>query len=112
MNNKSFGRYCVYDVNSSDLVFSLSSDRHSYIGLVFISRFIEQFPPESDGTLRVVVRKKILHYHQVIDTTDRIYDDFTLGSMSFSSCCSYANIKGSVGLIFGESFGHEDFYTV
>jgi hypothetical protein len=28
-------------VDSSSLVFSLSSDRHSYIGLVFNSRFID-----------------------------------------------------------------------
>ncbi len=46
---------------------------------------------ESDGPLRVVVRKKILHYHQlhinlpgpivfpsvVVDTSDRIYDAFS-----------------------------------
>jgi hypothetical protein len=47
--------------------------------------------PELDGTLREVVRKKILHYHQlyinrpdpivflpaVFDTTGRLYDDFS-----------------------------------
>jgi hypothetical protein len=46
--------------------------------------------PEPDGALRVVTRKKILHYHQLyidrpepisfmpvaVDTSDRIYDDF------------------------------------
>jgi hypothetical protein len=46
--------------------------------------------PEPDGTLRVVDRKKILHYHQLyidlpdpiafmsvaVDTSGRIYDDF------------------------------------
>jgi hypothetical protein len=46
--------------------------------------------PEPDGTLRVVDRKKIIHYHQLyidrpdpivfmpvaVDTSDRIYDDF------------------------------------
>jgi hypothetical protein len=46
--------------------------------------------PEPDGDLRVVTRKKILHYHQLyldrpepmtfmsaaVDTSDRIYDDF------------------------------------
>ena len=46
--------------------------------------------PEPDGTLRVVTRKKILHYRQLyldrpnpiafmpvaVDTSDRIYDDF------------------------------------
>jgi hypothetical protein len=46
--------------------------------------------PEPDGTLRVVVRKKIIHYHQLyidrpdpiafmpveVDTSGRIYDDF------------------------------------
>ena len=46
--------------------------------------------PEPDGALRVVARKKILHYHQlyldrpdpiaflpvVVDTSSRIYDDF------------------------------------
>ena len=46
--------------------------------------------PEPDGTLRSVVRKKIIHYHQlyidrpdpivfipvVVDTSDRSYDDF------------------------------------
>ena len=47
--------------------------------------------PESDGVLRVVVRTKIHHYRQlyinlpepiafmpvVVDTSDRIYDDFS-----------------------------------
>ena len=47
--------------------------------------------PELDGALREVVRKKILHYHQVyinrpdpitflpatVDTTGRLYDDFS-----------------------------------
>ena len=47
-------------------------------------------PPEPDGVLRVVVRKKILHYRQLyidrpeaiafmsvaVDTSDLIYDDF------------------------------------
>jgi hypothetical protein len=47
--------------------------------------------PELDGTLREVSRKKILHYHQlyinrpdpigflpdVVDTTGRLYDDFS-----------------------------------
>ena len=46
--------------------------------------------PEPDGTLKVVVRKKIIHYHQLyidlpepiafmpvaVDTSVRIYDDF------------------------------------
>jgi len=46
--------------------------------------------PEPDGSLKVVVRKKIIHYHQLyidrpdpiafmpvaVDTSDRIYDDF------------------------------------
>jgi hypothetical protein len=46
--------------------------------------------PEPDGTIKVVVRKKIIHYHQLyidrpepivfmpvaLDTSDRIYDDF------------------------------------
>jgi hypothetical protein len=46
--------------------------------------------PGPDGVLRAVVRKKILHYHQLyidrpdpitflpvaVDTSDRIYDDF------------------------------------
>jgi hypothetical protein len=46
--------------------------------------------PKPDGTLKVVDRKKIIHYHQLyidhpepiafmpvaVDTSDRIYDDF------------------------------------
>ena len=46
--------------------------------------------PEPDGTLKVVTRKKIIHYRQLyidlpetiafmsvaVDTSDRIYDDF------------------------------------
>jgi hypothetical protein len=46
--------------------------------------------PEPDGALKVVARKKIIHYHQLyidhpepiafmpvaVDTSDRIYDDF------------------------------------
>jgi hypothetical protein len=67
--------------------------------------------PETDGDLREVVRKKILHYHQlyidhpepiaffpvVVDTSDRVYDDFSR--------------LGVNGVDFGEGFGHEDFYT-
>ncbi len=65
--------------------------------------------PETDGGIRPVVRKKILHYHQLyinrsdpitfmsltVDTSDHIYDDFNrllflrntggIGSISFSS---------------------------
>jgi hypothetical protein len=90
--------------------------------------------PVSDGTLRVVVRKKILHYLQlyinhpdpigflpvVVDTTGRIYDDFSrllflhanressvLGNeipeesdqFRFLCVACYDDIKGSVGLI-------------
>ncbi len=47
--------------------------------------------PELDGSLRVVTRKKILHYHQLyidgpepiaflpvtVDTSDHVYDDFS-----------------------------------
>jgi hypothetical protein len=62
--------------------------------------------PESDGVLRVVVRRKILHYHQLyinrpdpvafipvaVDTSCRIYDDFSRLSFLHTQ-------RGSVGLI-------------
>ncbi len=89
--------------------------------------------PEPDGALRAVVRKKILYYHQLyinrsdpiafmplsVDTSDRIYDDFSrllflhanreasavtneIPEESDQFCClrvaCYTNIKGSVGL--------------
>ncbi len=91
-------------------------------------------PPEFDGDLREVTRKKILHYRQlyinlpdpiaflpaVVDTTGRLYDDFSRllflyvhreasalsneipeesGQFRFLRVVSYPNIKGSVGLI-------------
>jgi hypothetical protein len=90
--------------------------------------------PELDGALREVARKKILHYHQlyinrpdpisflptVVDTTGRLYDDFSRllflhthreasalaneipeesGQFRFLCATCYANIKGSVELI-------------
>jgi hypothetical protein len=90
--------------------------------------------PEPDGALRVVSRKKIIHYRQlyidrpdpivfmslVVDTSDRIYDDFlrllflhvqreasALGNdvpeesshFRFLRPVCLDNIKGSVGLI-------------
>ena len=59
--------------------------------------------PEPDGVMKVVVRKKIIRYHQLyidrpdpiafmsvaVDTSGRIYD--------------LANIKGSVGLILAKA---------
>ena len=90
--------------------------------------------PEPDGALRAVVRKKILYYHQLyinrsdpiafmplsVDTSDRIYDDFSRllflhpnheasvltneileesGRFRFSCATCLTNMKGSVGLI-------------
>ncbi len=90
--------------------------------------------PVPDGALRTVVRKKILHYHRlyvnrpdpiafmtvVVDTSDRIYDDFSRllfshahretlaltneipeesGQFCFLRDASLGNIKGSVWLI-------------
>ncbi len=87
---------------------SLSSHRYSYISLVFklsLSRFIinvvfqrgqltiirrSDGAPEPDGALKVVSRKKIIHYRQLyidrpepiafmpvpVDTSGHIYDDF------------------------------------
>ena len=90
--------------------------------------------PELDGALREVARKKISHYHQlylnrpdpivflppVVDTTGRLYDDFSRllflhahressalskeipegsGQFRFLRAACYAIIKGSVGLI-------------
>ncbi len=62
--------------------------------------------PEPDGTIKVVTRKKIIHYRQLyidrsepiafmpvaVDTSGRIYDDFL-------RLLFLVNIKGSVGLI-------------
>ena len=91
--------------------------------------------PEFDGALRTVTRKKILHYRQlyidrpepiafmpvVVDTSDRIYDDFlrllflhahreasTLGNeipeewgqFRFLHTACLVNIKGSGGVRF------------
>jgi hypothetical protein len=90
--------------------------------------------PELDGALREVARKKISHYRQLylnrpdpiaflpdtVDTTGRLYDDFSpflflhvhreasalsneipeeSGQFRFLRAACYANIKGSVGLI-------------
>jgi hypothetical protein len=90
--------------------------------------------PELDGALREVARKKILHYHQLyinrpdpidflqvtVDTTGRLYDDFSRllflhtyreasalangipeesGQFCFLRASCYPNIKGSVVLI-------------
>jgi hypothetical protein len=90
--------------------------------------------PELDGALREVVRKKILHYRQlytnhpdpiaflpaVVDTTGRLYDDFSRllflhthrkasvltneipeesDQFLFLRAACYVNIKGSMGLI-------------
>jgi hypothetical protein len=90
--------------------------------------------PELDGALREVDRTKILHYRQLyinrpdpiaflpttVDTTGRVYDDFSRllflhthreasalsneipeesGQFRFLRAAHYANIKGSVGLI-------------
>ncbi len=90
--------------------------------------------PEPDGVIKTVARKKILHYRQlyvdrpdpivfrpvVVDTSDRIYDDFLSllflhahretsalvndipeesGHFRFFRGVCLANIKGSLGLI-------------
>jgi hypothetical protein len=89
--------------------------------------------PDLDGTLRSVTRKKILHYLQLyidhpepivflpvaVDTSGRIYDDFShlflhtnretsvltdeipeeSDQFRFDRAVCHANIKGSVGLI-------------
>jgi len=58
--------------------------------LTNIRRSSSDGAPEPDGTLKVVARKKIIHYYQLyihhpepidfmpvaVDTSDRIYDDF------------------------------------
>ncbi len=94
--------------------------------------------PELDGALREVARKKILHYRQLylnrpdpiiflpvaVDTTGRLYDDFSRllflhthlevlalsneipeesGQFRFLRAVFYANIKGSVGLILAKA---------
>ena len=101
--------------------------------------------PETDGALKTVVRVKILHYRQLylnrpdpiaflpvtVDTSGRIYDDFSRllflhphreGSaltnelrtteesdqFRFLRAVSLTNLKG---VDFGENFGHEDFYN-
>jgi hypothetical protein len=90
--------------------------------------------PEPDGAIKVVARKKIIHYRQlyihrpepialipvVVNTSDRIYDDFLhllffhahreasslvndipeeSGHFRFLRATCLTNIKGSVGLI-------------
>jgi hypothetical protein len=94
--------------------------------------------PDLDGALREVSRKKILHYHQlyinrpdpitflptVVDTTGRLYDDFSRllflhthrevlalsneipeesDQFRFLRVACYVNIKGSVGLILAKT---------
>jgi hypothetical protein len=91
-----------------------------------------------DGALREVARKKIVHYRQlyinrpdpiaflpaVVDTTGRLYDDFSRllflhahreasalaneipeesGQFRFLRAACYANIKGSVGFILAKA---------
>jgi hypothetical protein len=94
--------------------------------------------PELDGALREVARKKILHYRQLylnrpdpiaflptaVDTTGRVYDDFSRllflhahreasalsneipeesDQFRFLRAARYANIKGLVGLILAKA---------
>ncbi len=94
--------------------------------------------PELDGDLREMARKKILHYRQLylnrpepitflpvaVDTTGRLYDDFSRllflhahretsalsneiseesGQFRFLRVAFYVNIKGSVGLILAKT---------
>jgi hypothetical protein len=87
--------------------------------------------PEPDGVIKVVVRKKIIHYHQLysdrpdpivfmpveVDTSGRIYDDFLRllflhahndipeesGHFRFLRDACLVNIKGSVELILAKS---------
>ena len=70
-----------------------------------------------DGALRVVARKKIIHYHQLyidrpdpiaftpvaVDTSGRIYDDFLRLLFRFLRAACLVNIKGSVGLILAKA---------
>jgi hypothetical protein len=58
------------------------------------------FGPEFDGPLRMVTRKKILHYHKLyidlpeliaflpvaVDTSDRVYDDFSRLLFLYTNC--------------------------
>ena len=86
--------------------------------------------PEPDGSLKVVARKKIIHYHQLyldrpepiafmpvaVDTSGRIYDDFlrllflhdhretsALANDILEESVCLVNIKGSVGLILAKT---------
>jgi hypothetical protein len=94
--------------------------------------------PEPDGALKTVARAKIRHYRQLylnrpdpiafmsvtVDTSDRVYDDFSRllflhahreasaltneipeesDQFRFLRESCYANIKGSVGLILGKA---------
>ena len=94
--------------------------------------------PQSDGALRTVARAKIRHYRQLyinrpepiafmpvgVDTTGRIYEDFSRllflhahrevsalaneipeesEQFRFLRAASFANIKGSVGLILAKT---------
>ncbi len=96
--------------------------------------------PELDGAIREVARTKILHYRQLylnrsdpitflpvaVDTTGRVYDDFSRllflhahreasalaneipeesGQFRFLRVAHYVNIKGSVGLILTKGSG-------
>ncbi len=79
--------------------------------------------PEPDGSLKVVVRKKIIHYHQLyldhpepisfipvgVDTSGHIYDDFL--RFLFLPAHREELTSGSSGFDFGENIGHEDFHT-
>jgi hypothetical protein len=58
--------------------------------------------PEPDGVIKVVVRKKIIHYRQLyIDRTEPITEES--GHFRFLRSACLANIKGSVGLILSKS---------
>jgi hypothetical protein len=82
-------------------------------------------PDGSHGTLKVVTRKKIIHYLQLyidrpepiafipvaVDTSGRIYDDF-LGLLFLHVHRETSTLDNDIPEESGhESFGHKDFHT-
>ena len=81
--------------------------------------------PEPDGALKAVARANVIHYRQLylnrpdpivfmsvtVDTSGRIYDDFSRLLFFHAHREPSDLINELPGVDFGENFGHEDFYT-
>ena len=67
--------------------------------------------PEPDGTLKVVTRKKIIHYHQLYLDRPEPIAFMPVAVDDFLRLLFLHDHRGVSGVDFGESIGYEDFHT-